>query len=89
MKRWIFAWIKHQTRNTNLRIHFQLIVDETKNFYFDRQSSVAYRKFSESRERDPDKDLSDCIGKLRRLDGWVTKALDGFLPHFESSHVKL
>ena len=49
--------------------HFQLRADETKNFYFDRESSVAYRKFAESRERDPDKDLSDCIGKLRGLDG--------------------
>ena len=51
--------------------HPQLKSDETKNFFFDRTSSVAYRKFAESRERDPDAaaDLSDCIGKLRNLDG--------------------
>ena len=39
------------------------------NFFFDRSSSVVYRRFTESRLRDPATDLSDCIGKLRNLDG--------------------
>ena len=47
----------------------QLKTDETKNFFYDRASSVVYRKFTESRPRDSATDLSDCIGKLRNLDG--------------------
>ena len=49
--------------------HPQLKTDETKNFFYDRASSIAYRKFTESRRRDSTTDLSDCIGKLRNLDG--------------------
>ena len=37
--------------------------------YFDRTASVAYRRFSETRVREEGVDLSDCIGKLRGLDG--------------------
>ena len=38
---------------------------------------MAYRRFSETREREEGVDLSDCIGKLRGLDGCMK--LDIFL----------
>ena len=46
-----------------LLLHSQLKSDDSKNFYFDRTSGVAYRRFSETREREAGVDLSGMILK--------------------------
>ena len=52
----------------------QLKTDDSKNFYFDRTSVVAYRRFSETREREAGVDLSGTtLLKNDVCNGWGGK----------------